>query len=243
MRLVGKRCLITAAGAGIGRAAAIGFAAEGAIVLATDLDAPSLAALTEELPSIETMRLDVRDAEAVAKLAALEVDVLVNVAGVVHSGTILDWREDDWALALDLNVTAMVRTIRAVLPGMVARGRGSIVNIASVASSITGAPDRCIYGTTKAAVIGLTKSVAADFITHGVRCNAIAPGTIDTPSLQQRLHAGGDYGAAHARFVARQPMGRFGRAEEVAALAVYLASDESGFTTGQAHVIDGGWTM
>lgn len=243
MRLAGRHCVITAAGAGIGRACALAFAREGATVLAADVDEPALRALTAEAPAIEAIRLDVRDAQAVAALSERETDILLNIAGMVPSGTILDWTEEQWAAAVELNVTAMIRTIRAVLPGMIERGRGSVVNMASVASSVTGVPNRFVYGATKAAVIGLTKSVATDFVATGVRCNAIAPGTVDTPSLQARLRAGGDYDATRARFLARQPMGRFGRAEEVAALAVHLAGDESAFTTGQVYAVDGGWTM
>ncbi len=243
MRLSHKTCIITAAGAGIGRACALAFAAEGARVIATDIDEAALQSLSDISPGIEVVPLDVRDPTAVARLVTHDADVLLNVAGMVPSGTILDFSEAQWAAAVDLNVSAMLRTIRAVLPGMIARGRGSIVNMASVASSISGVPNRALYGTTKAAVIGLTKSVAADFVAQGIRCNAIAPGTIDTPSLQQRLHDSGDYDGARASFLARQPMGRFGRAEEVAALSVYLAGEESAFTTGQAHVLDGGWTM
>lgn len=242
-RLAGKVCIVTAAGAGIGRASALAFAAEGANVIAADIDAEALAELAQEAAQITPLRLDLTDPLAVAQLADLSGDVLFNVAGFVHSGTILDATPDEWAFALDLNVMAMVRAIRAVLPGMLARGRGTIINMASVASSIRGVPNRAVYSTSKAAVIGLTKAVAADFVGRGIRCNAIAPGTVDTPSLHQRLEASGDYTAAHAAFVARQPMGRLGQAAEVAALAVYLASDESAFTTGAVHVIDGGWTM
>lgn len=242
-RLTGKTCIVTAAAAGIGRASALAFAAEGARVLAADINAATLDTLAESTTQITPLQLDLRDRTQVAKLADAKADVLFNVGGFVHAGTILDASDDDWAYAFDLNVMAMAMAIRAVLPGMVERGGGAIINMASVASSIRGVPNRAVYATTKAAVIGLTKSVAADFVGHGVRCNAIAPGTVDTPSLHQRLSDTGDYNAAHAAFVARQPMGRFGRAEEVAALAVHLASDESAFTTGAVHVIDGGWTM
>jgi 2-keto-3-deoxy-L-fuconate dehydrogenase len=237
-RLAGKTCLITAAGAGIGRATALACASAGAKVIGLDIDKPALASLQDEAANIETRLLDVRDDAAVKKLSTYNADVLFNIAGYVHSGSILDWTAVDWAFAQD-----MIRTIQAVLPGMLDRQSGSIINMASVASSIRGVPGRFIYSTTKAAVIGLTKSVAADFVAHGIRCNAIAPGTIDTPSLQGRLAATGDYEAAHASFSARQPMGRLGQATEIAALCVYLASDESAFTTGAVHVIDGGWTM
>jgi len=243
-RLAGKRAVITAAAHGIGRASAIAFAREGARVDATDIDEAGLAALAKEEPRVVTHRLDVRDDGAVARLAAAEpaIDVLFNCAGYVHGGTVLDCTDADWDLAFDLNVRSMFRTIRAWLPGMLERGKGSIVNMASAASSVKGAPNRFVYGTTKAAVIGLTKSVAVDFIGRGIRCNAICPATVDTPSLRQRIASAGDPDAAHRAFLARQPMGRFATAEEIAALVLFLASDESGFTTGIAHVIDGGWT-
>jgi 2-keto-3-deoxy-L-fuconate dehydrogenase len=237
-RLAGKTAFITAAGQGIGRATAELFAREGARVIASDIDRAKLDGL-----DAETLALDVRDAVAVAALPERTgpVDVLVNCAGFVHSGTILDCDEDAWAFSTELNVTAMYRTVRAFLPAMLERGGGSIVNVSSIASSIKGIPNRFAYGATKAAVIGLTKSVAADFVARGIRCNAICPGTVDSPSLQQRLHDTGDYAKARADFTARQPMGRLGRPDEVAALALYLASDESAFTTGRAHIIDGGW--
>ena len=240
-RLAGKRAFVTAAGAGIGRATALAFAAEGATVVAADIDAAALATLT----GVETLVLDVRDAAAVSAAAAAHAatDVLFLAAGMVANGGILDCSEDDWARSMDLNVTSTYRTIRAFLPAMVERRRGSIITVASVASSLKGAPSRFAYGASKAAVIGITKSVAADFVTSGIRCNAICPGTVDTPSLQGRMAATGDLDAARAAFITRQPMGRLGAAEEIAALAVYLAGDESGFTTGQTHVIDGGWTM
>ena len=243
-RLAGKRAVITAAAHGIGRASAIAFARAGARVVTTDIDEAGLATLAKEEPRIVTSRLDVRDDGAVARLAAAEpaVDVLFNCAGYVHGGTVLDCTDADWDLAFDLNVRSMFRTIRAWLPGMLERGKGSIVNMASAASSVKGAPNRFVYGTTKAAVIGLTKSIAADYVGRGIRCNAICPATVDTPSLRQRIAGAGDPEAAHRAFLARQPMGRFATAEEIAALVVYLASDESGFTTGIAHVIDGGWT-
>jgi len=240
MRLAGKIAVVTAAGAGIGRATALAFAAEGAQVLATDIDEKALKTLAEG--AIRTAVLDVRDEAAVDALFAEPCDILFNCAGIVPEGTVLDSAPGVFAAAFDLNVLSMVRTIRAALPGMLARRAGAIVNMASVASSITGVPNRSAYGTTKAAVIGLTKSVAADFVARGVRCNAICPGTVDTPSLRGRLAAQPDPDAALKSFLARQPMGRFGRAEEVAAAAVYLASDDSAFMTGQAMVIDGGWT-
>ncbi|MBM3988227.1 MAG: SDR family oxidoreductase [Planctomycetes bacterium] len=242
-RLAGKRALVTAAGQGIGRATALAFAREGAQVLATDIDEALLARLAESDARIALARLDVRDDAAVAAIAARgPFDVLFNCAGFVHHGTVLDCTPEQWATALDLNVTSMFRTLRAVLPGMLARGKGSIVNMSSVASSVKGAPNRCAYGTTKAAVIGLTKSVAADFVSKGIRCNAVCPGTVQTPSLDERIAAQGDPVAARAAFIARQPLGRVGDSDEIAALVVYLASDESAYTTGAIHVIDGGWS-
>ena len=239
MRLKGKTALITAAAQGIGRATAEAFIREGARVIATDVNVEPLADLT----GAEFQRLDATDPEAVKAIAArhADVDVLYNCAGYVHAGTILDCDEEAWAFSNALNVTAQYRMIRAFLPGMIARGGGSIINMSSICSSIKAVPNRFAYGATKAAVIGLTKSVAADFVTQGVRCNAICPGTVETPSLLQRLRDTGDFEKAYADFTARQAMGRFGRVEELAALAVYLASDESAFTTGQIHVIDGGW--
>lgn len=239
-RLAGKTALITAAGQGIGRAIAEMFAKEGASVVATDINEAALA----ELSGVRTRLLDVRspaDIAAVSKGVG-PLDVLVNCAGIVTGGNILESTEEDWAASFDLNVTSMYRIIRAILPGMIEHGGGSIVNISSVAGSIKGVPNRCVYGTTKAAIIGLTKSVATDFIAAGIRCNAICPGTVATPSLEARLRATGDYAAARAAFIQRQPMGRLGEASEVAALALYLASDEAAFTTGQCHIIDGGWT-
>jgi len=240
-RLEGKTALVTAAGQGIGRAIASLFAAEGAQVLATDLDPQKL----EGLEGCRTAKLDVLDAAAIEALVGREgpFEVLANCAGFVHHGTILDCSEADFDFTMNLNVRSMYRVTKAVLPGMLAKGRGSIVNIASVASSVKGLPNRFIYGTSKAAVIGLTKAIAADFVTRGIRCNAICPGTIDTPSLQERMRAQGDYEKARAAFVARQPMGRLGTPEEVGWLAVYLASDESSFTTGAIHIVDGGITM
>jgi 2-keto-3-deoxy-L-fuconate dehydrogenase len=238
-RLSGKTALVTAAAQGIGKASAELYAREGARVIATDIND----ALLAEVIGCETRRLDVLDPKAILDLAAElgPVDVLFNCAGVVHSGTILDCDEAAWAFSTDLNVTAQYRMIRAFLPAMLAAGGGSIVNMSSVASSIKGVPGRFAYGATKAAVIGLTKAVAADFVGQGVRCNAICPGTVETPSLNQRLADTGDYEAARATFTARQPMGRLGKPEELARLALYLASDESSFTTGQIHIIDGGW--
>lgn len=238
--LSGKRAILTGAGQGIGRASAEAFVSAGADVLAVDLNGDALSSLT----SCRTRVLDVTDTAAMATLAAEEAsfDILFNCAGVVHSGTILECSEEDWAFAYDLNVTAMVRLTRLLLPGMIAQGGGSIINMASVASSIIGVPNRFAYGATKAAVIGLTKAIAADFVQQGIRCNAICPGTVHSPSLEQRLAATGDFDTAMAAFTARQPMGRIGQPEEIAALALYLASDASAFTTGQCHVIDGGWS-
>jgi len=239
LRLAGKIALVTAAAQGIGRATAELFAAHGADVLATDTNIEALA----QLQQCRTSKLDVLLPEDVTRVVggAGPIDVLFNCAGFVAAGTVLDCSEAQWALSWTLNVTSMFRLVRAVLPGMLARGRGSIINMASVVSSIKGANNRFAYGTTKAAVIGLTKSIAADYVTTGVRCNAICPGTVDTPSLHQRLEATGDYDASLRAFISRQPMGRLGTPPEIASLALYLASDESRFTTGQCHVIDGGW--
>jgi 2-keto-3-deoxy-L-fuconate dehydrogenase len=253
MRLDGKRALVTAAGQGIGRAAALAFTAEGASVLATDVAEEKLADLAEVL--IATRRLDVTDGEAIAALADElgPLDILFNCAGFVHHGTILDVLPEDWDFSFTLNLRSMYLMIRAFLPKMLDHaktrpGGVSIINMASTASSVKGVPNRCVYGATKAAVIGLTKSVAADFITQGVRCNAICPGTVATPSLEERIAMQGvllpgGTEAARRSFVARQPMGRLGTPEEIAALAVYLASDEAAFTTGTIHIIDGGFTL
>lgn len=247
-RLAGKTTFITAAGQGIGRATAIAFAAEGARVIATDINEAALASLRQET-GCSGFVLDVTNAQALREAAAETgpVDVLVNAAGFVHAGTLLECTEEDWAFAFDLNVRSQFRTIKAFLPGMLERGRGSIINVASVAGSIKGAPNRFVYGTTKAAVVGLTKAVAADFVSKGIRCNAICPGTVMSPSLQERIAAqaaatGRSLADVEAGFVERQPMGRIGRAEEIAALAVYLASNESSFTTGTTQIIDGGWS-
>lgn len=237
--LTGKTVLVTAAAQGIGRASAIAYAKAGARVIATDINEAGLAGLD----GIECHKLDVLDAAAVAALVEQvgAVDVLFNCAGVVHSGSVLDMAEADLDFAFDLNVKAMVRTIRAVLPGMLDRGDGCIINMSSVASSIKGVPNRFAYSTTKAAVLGLTKAVAADYVTRGIRCNAICPGTVQSPSLDERLAATGDYDKARTDFIARQPMGRLGEADEIADLAVYLAGAK--YTTAQAVCIDGGWTL
>ncbi|MGF0539031.1 SDR family oxidoreductase [Agrobacterium sp. ES01] len=243
--LVKKKVVVTAAGQGIGKASALAFAAAGATVLATDINEAALESLAEGAgsASIQTAKLNVLDGDEVQSViqAFGDVDVLFNCAGVVHGGTVLDMDDKDLDFAFELNVRAMMRTIRAVLPGMIARGDGSIINMASVASSTKGVPNRCAYTVTKAAVIGLTKSVAADYVTQGIRCNAICPGTVESPSLQERMRAQGDYDTARAAFIARQPMGRLGTPEEIADLAVYLAG--ATYTSGQAYAIDGGWTI
>jgi len=240
-RLTGKTALITGAGQGIGRASALAMVAEGANVIATDINEEALASL--ETAGIQTAKLDICEPENIVSVlkSVPTPDVVFNCAGYVAAGTILECDEAQWAFSLELNFTAMYRMCRAVLPSMIKAGGGSIINMSSVASSVIAAPNRFVYGATKAGVIGLTKSIAADFITQGVRCNAICPGTVESPSLEQRLKDTGDYAAAHKAFVERQPMGRIGNAEEIAALVVYLASDESAYTTGAAHVIDGGW--
>ncbi|MGA3194847.1 MAG: SDR family oxidoreductase [Terriglobales bacterium] len=244
-RLAGKIAVVTAAGQGIGRATALAFADEGALVWATDISEPLLMALRKERPGIRTRRMDVRDTQDIAN-CAVEVgrpDVLFNCAGYVHHGTILDCAEKDWDFSFDLNVKSMYRTCRAFLPLMLEAGKGSIINMSSAASSVKAAPNRFVYGSTKAAVIGLTKAIAVDFIRGGIRCNAICPGTVQSPSLEERIASQGDVEKVRSGFVARQPMGRIGRPEEIAALAVYLASDESSYTTGQAHIIDGGFSL
>jgi 2-keto-3-deoxy-L-fuconate dehydrogenase len=245
--LSGKTAFVTAAGQGIGRATALAFAAAGAVVIATDVDTAKLAGL--ESDAIRIRGLNVLDAAAIvaAAQAAGVVDILFNCAGVVHQGTLLEASEADWSLAFELNCRSMFRTMQAFLPGMLARGRGSILNMASVASSVKGVPNRFIYSASKAAVVGMTRSVATDYVTQGIRCNCLCPGTVGTPSLDERIAANaaaaGSVEAARAAFVARQPMGRLGTPEEIAALAVYLSGDDAQFITGQAVVIDGGLTL
>lgn len=243
-RLKGKRALITAAGQGIGKASALRLAAEGADVIATDVNQTALADLAAT-PGITTRVLNVLDADAVRTAASDlgALDVLFNCAGVVHAGDILASTEEEWDFAFDLNAEAMYRMIRAVLPGMLAQGSGSIINMASVAGPITAPVNRFIYSASKAAVGGLTKAVAADYVKQGIRCNAVCPGTVDSPSLHQRLTDTGNYEAALEAFIARQPMGRIGRPEEIAAMVAYLAADESAYTTGQLFAVDGGWTI
>lgn len=247
-RLSGKTAFITAAGQGIGRATAIAFARQGARVIATDIDDTALLSLQSEIDCL-TYQLNVMDAKSICQVASAvgAIDVLFNGAGYVHAGSVLDCTEEDWTFAFDLNVRSQYRLIKSFLPGMLAKGAGSIINVASVVGALKGAPNRFVYGTTKAAIIGLTKAVAADFITQGIRCNAICPGTVMSPSLQDRIAAqsrasGKSEKEVAAMFVDRQPMGRLGRVEEVASLAVYLASDESAYTTGTAQIIDGGWS-
>ena len=239
MRLKNKKALITAAGQGIGKAIAEKFVHFGSDVLAIDIND----ALLTKLNVSKSLCLDVRDTESINKaIKGFEPDILINCAGIVHSGTIIVSKEEEFDHAIDLNIKSMYRTIKAVIPLMQKKGSGSIINIGSVVSSVIGAPNRCIYGLSKAAVIGLTKSVAVDFVKEGIRCNCICPGTVDTPSLHERLEATGDYEKSMNEFVNRQPMGRLGLASEIADLAVYLASDESKFVTGQEHIIDGGWS-
>lgn len=253
-RLSGKRALVTAAGQGIGRAVSVAFAVEGATVLATDRDAGKLATLqAEDHGVLRTLQLDVTDRDAISELGAahqkpeVAFSVIFNCAGIVHSGSLVDCADAELDLAWQLNVRSMYHVCKALIPGMLSAGGGSIINMSSVASSVKGVPKRFAYSTTKAAIIGLTKSIAADFIGQGIRCNAVCPGTVDTPSLADRVAVEARARASgiddvRAQFIARQPMGRLGRPEEIAALAVYLASDESAFTTGAVHVIDGGWT-
>ena len=244
-RLHGKRCLVTAAAQGIGRETALAFAREGATVIATDVNEAALERLAADDPAVQAHVLDVTDTAAIGALVVTvgTVDVLFNCAGYVHQGSILQCTDADWRRSFQINVDSMFHMSKAVLPGMVARGHGSIINMSSVASSIKGVPNRFAYGATKAAIIGLTKAIAADFVSSGVRCNAICPGTINTPSLAERVTAlGGEPSVTWKSFVQRQPIGRLGDPAEVAALALYLASDESLFTTGQIHIIDGGWS-
>ncbi|MEO6839895.1 MAG: SDR family oxidoreductase [Bradyrhizobium sp.] len=241
-RLKGKRAFVTAAAVGIGRACALAFAREGATVFATDLDESKVALLTKDGVS-EVAKLDARDSAAVAAMAKRvgKVDILLNAAGFVHHGSVLECSDEDWDFSFDLNVKSMHRTIRSFLPAMLEKGGGSIVNISSAAGVFKAAPNRYVYGATKAAVAALTRAVAVDFITKGIRCNCICPGTIETPSMLDRAATAGPNG--REMFISRQPMGRLGTADEIASLAVYLASDESAFTTGVAHIIDGGWTL
>jgi 2-keto-3-deoxy-L-fuconate dehydrogenase len=242
-RLKGKTALVTSAAQGIGRSAAIAMAREGAKVYATDIRDDLLAELAKDVPGINGFTLDVLNPAAIAAAAqrAPDVDILFNCSGFVHHGTILDCDEKSWDFSFDLNIKAHYCMIKAFLPAMLAKGKGNVINMSSVASSIKGAPNRFAYGATKAAVIGLTKALAADFVGKGIRCNAICPGTVDTPSLNDRMRQQGDYEKARQAFIARQPMGRMASPEEIAALVVYLASDESAFVTGQTFVIDGGW--
>lgn len=245
-RLEGKTCLLTAAGQGIGKASALAMAREGARVIATDINEAAFADL--QAGGCETMVLNVREPESIASAVASAgaPDVLFNCAGFVASGSILDCSEEDWAFSVDLNMTAMFRMNKAFLPGMLENGGGTVINMSSVASSVIAAPNRFVYGTTKAGVIGMTRAIAADFVGQGIRCHAICPGTVESPSLDDRMHelgkTMGGYDAAREAFIGRQPMGRIGKAEEIAALVVYLASEESAYSTGTIHVIDGGWS-
>jgi 2-keto-3-deoxy-L-fuconate dehydrogenase len=244
-RLEGKTAIVTSAGQGIGRATVLAMQREGATVWATDINVDLLAALAKVQPAIKTLVLDVlKQADVDAAVAKTgPVDVLFNCSGFVHGGTIMDVVDKDWDFAFDLNVCAHYRMMKAFLPGFLAKGKASIINMSSIASSIKGVPNRFLYGTTKAAVIGMTKAMAADYVTQGLRVNAICPGTVETPSLYDRMRAQGDFEKAKAAFIARQPMGRLAQPEEIAALVIYLASDESAFTTGQTFTIDGGWSI
>lgn len=243
--LSGRTALITAAAQGIGRATTLRFSAEGATVWATDINGAALSELEQVNPAIHLRELDATDARAVRAMIEETggIDILFNCVGIVHQGSILECEPEDWSFSYDVNVTSMFNTCRAVIPQMITRGKGSIINMSSVVSSVKGASNRFAYGTTKAAVIGLTKSIAADFVARGIRCNALCLGTIDTPSLHDRMKAKGDIEKERAAFIARQPMGRLGTADEIAQAAVYLASDASSFMTGQAFVIDGGWSI
>lgn len=243
-RLAGKRVLMSAAGQGIGRASALMMAAEGAKVFATDINADTLAQLkADSKGDIEVFEMNVLDQDAIkAGVERAQPNVLFNCAGFVHNGTIEECTNDEWDFAFNLNCKSMFQMMQATLPVMLPNGGGSIINMSSAASSIMGAPNRFVYGASKAAVIGMTKSVAKDYINKGIRCNCICPGTVESPSLHERLHATGDYEAALKAFIARQPLGRIATAEEIALLVIYLASEESAFTTSQVHVIDGGWT-
>jgi len=245
MRLDGKTVFMTAAGAGIGRASAVSLAAAGAKVTATSLNEDDLSSLAAESDNIVVFAMDATDGDAITAAAERvgAPDILLNCSGFVHNGTVLDVEDDDFDFSFNLNVRAHFRIIKAFLPAMIENGGGSIINMASVASSIKGAPNRCLYGATKAAVIGLTKAIATDFIGDGIRCNAICPGSVDTPSLNQRMEETGDYDAARQAFIDRAPTGRMAEAAEIAALVVYLASDDAEFITGQTHIIDGGWSL
>ncbi len=244
-KLEGRVALVTSAGQGIGRASAIALAREGAKVFATDIREDLFKDISKEHPGITGFGLNVLEQSAVD--AALKrtgpIDILFNCSGFVHNGTVLDCEEKDWDFSFDLNVKAHYRMIKAYLPGMLAKGKGNVINMASVASSVKGAPNRFVYGASKAAVIGLTKALAADFVAKGIRCNCICPGTVETPSLYDRMRAQGDFEKAKAAFIARQPMGRMAQPEEIAEMVIYLASDDSAFITGQALVIDGGWSI